>query len=55
MFSLISKIKLAERARRMRATKDNLMAKETAMTGVVHVQSEHDDCTAFGLVFKRRR
>ena len=55
MLSSISKIELAERARRMRAAKDNLVSKEIAPTGVVHVQFEQDEHTASGIIFKRMR
>jgi len=54
MLSSLSKTKLAERARQRRTAKDTLMSKEVAPNGGVHVQTEQDEHTAFGLVFKRR-
>jgi len=55
MLSSISKIELAECARRMRATKDTLVSKEVAPTSVVHVQSEQKEHTTSGLDFKTKR
>lgn len=55
MLSSINKTELAERARRMRATKVNLVTNESAPTGVVHVHSKQNERTTSALVFKRRR
>jgi len=59
MLSNISKVELAERAKKMRVaanvTKDSSLEKRKIYAGFIQVQSEQDEHTASGIVFKRRR